>query len=66
MNYVTYVTVIRNSALKFISMILLGFQIFSLVRKKHNTIKVSRIKVSIHKVFRQQQIWNMILNTKCQ
>ena len=33
MNYETWITVIRNSGLKFISMILLNFQIFTLLRK---------------------------------
>ena len=40
MNYVTEITVIRNTGLKFISMILLNFQIFTIVRKKHSTIFV--------------------------
>ena len=54
MNYLTKITVIINSELKFISPILLDFQIFSLVRKQHNTIFHSfMFKVSIHKVFHQ-------------
>ena len=40
MNYVTQITVIRNSELKFISMILPDFQIFTLIEKQHSTIFV--------------------------
>ena len=45
MNYESLITVIRNSGLKFICMILLNFQIFALARKKR---KCPFIKFSIN------------------
>ena len=55
MNYVTEITVIRNSRLKFISMILLDFQIFNLVQKStaqfyvHSGFKCPFIRFSVKK-----------------
>ena len=57
MNYETWITVIRNSGLKFVCMILLNFQIFTLVGKTHSTffvhsdLKCPFIKFSINRYF---------------
>ena len=57
MNYITQITVIRNPGLQLLSMILLNFQMFTIVRKKHSTmfvhsdVKCPFIKFSIMKAF---------------